>query len=181
MNRTQNKNMMKALKHISVLLIVACAPLSSCLLLAPSPLYSSDSLSYFDDEEEIITQNTVDIGWNNDVYSEVFQIPVDGGSIEFDCGYDQFYISKIFDSSLPCTFDSFSTQVFRPVNAWVYNGPFYTITCDTHMHTWKIEVKPLILTSEVRQIWVLMWPGFDEYNYVFQFEQGDSDMKYRNG
>ena len=173
---------MKMLKIISVLLIVACTPLSSCLLLAPSPLSSSDSLSYYyDDEEEIITPNTGNVSWSNDVYSEVFHVSVDGGSFEFECGYDQFYISKIFDSSLPCTFDSFSTQVFRPVNAWIYNGPFYTITCDTHAHTWKIEVAPMILTSEIRQIWVLMWPGFDQYNYVFQFEQSDSEViRYRN-
>ena len=172
---------MKTLKNISLILVATSTLLASCTtLLASSSLSSCDSDSFieeeFEDEEEvIISQHMVGYSCNNDLYSEVFQIPVDGGSYEFECEYVQFYISKIFDTSLPCTFEQFSTQVFKPVNAWIYNGPFYTITCDTRNHVWKIEVEPLISLSEIRQIWVLMWPGFDKHNYVFQFEQGDPD------
>ena len=166
---------MKTLKHISALLVLASTLLSSCSLLVSSPLYSTDSLSSYeeDEDEEIFYEYIGDVSLNNDLYSQVIFIPLDGGTYEFECGYDQFYISKIFDSSLPCNFDLFSTEVFRPVNAWVYNGPFYTITCDTRQHTWKIEVEPLISMSDIRQIWVMMWPGFNNSNFVFQFEQGD--------
>ena len=171
---------MKTLKNISLILVATSTLLASCTtLLASSSLSSCDSDSFieeeFEDEEEVIISQHMVGCCNNDLYSEVFQIPVDGGSYEFECEYVQFYISKIFDTSLPCTFEQFSTQVFKPVNAWVYNGPFYTITCDTRNHVWKIEVEPLISLSEIRQIWVLMWPGFDKHNYVFQFEQGDPD------
>lgn len=183
MNRTQDFNMMKTLKYISALLVLACTLLSSCSLLVASSIYpSADYLSYDneedDEEDEIYCEYIDDVSRSNDVYGEVIYIPVDGGSYEFKCRFDQFYISKIFDSSLPCNFDQFSTQVFRPVNAWVYNGPFYTITCDTRQHTWKIEVEPLISMSNIRQIWVMMWPGFNNQNFVFQFEQGDYDNWY---
>lgn len=173
---------MKTLKYISALLVLACSLLSSCSLLVASSIYPSDDYLSYDeeevDEEEYYCEYIDDVTLSNDVYSEVIFIPVDGGSYEFKCRFDQFYISKIFDSSLPCNFDQFSTQVFRPVNAWVYNGPFYTITCDTRQHTWKIEVEPLISMSNIRQIWVMMWPGFNNQNFVFQFEQGDYDNWY---
>jgi hypothetical protein len=174
--------MMKTPINISILTVVVITLLSSCSLLVSSPLPSSDYLTYYEEEEEeeedvLFCQTMVAFDWNNDdVYSEVFEIPVDGGYYEFECEYDQFYISKIFDSSLPCALDLISTQVFLPVNAWIYNGPFYTITCDTRRHTWRIEVEPFIPLSGMRQIWVLMWPGFDQYNYVFQFEQGYPDV-----
>ena len=103
---------------------------------------------------------------------------------EFDCANDQFYISKIFDSSMLMQ-DAYTNSLYSPstddyasVNDLSYDGSFYTITCDLKEHKWIIEVDPLLATPgefSYREVWVCMWDESDGYKFVFQFEQNDDD------
>ena len=107
---------------------------------------------------------------------------------EFDCANDQFYISKIFDSSMltpeaytNCSYSP-TTDDYIDVDDFSYYGPFYTITCDLDKQNWIIEVDPLNATpGEISYrevwvfVWVFMWDGSDNFNFVFQFEQNDDD------
>ena len=64
------------------------------------------------------------------------------------------------------------------VDDFSYYGPFYTITCDLDKQNWIIEVDPLNATPgeiSYREVWVFMWDGSDNFNFVFQFEQNDDD------
>ena len=64
------------------------------------------------------------------------------------------------------------------VNDLTYEGSFYTITCNKDKHNWIIEVDPLLAVPGefgTREIWVFMWDGSDDSNFVFHFEQSDDD------
>ena len=170
---------MKTHKYISALLVVASALLSSCSLLVSSPIGPSGPHHHF-------------AGYgprphrSGRVYNSLLQVPADGGIYEFDCANDEFYISRIFDSSMPepqryshadCRYSPTAND-YISVNDVTYSGPFYTITCNRDKHNWIIEIDPLIATSgelDYREIRVFMWDGSDNSNFVFQFEQSDSD------
>ena len=159
---------MKTHIYISALLVVASALLSSCSLLVSSPIHPSGPHPHF--------------GRSNKVYSETFEVPAEGGIYEFDCADDQFYILRIYDSSMLVSSErsncrhSPTLNNFMPVFDLTYSGSFYTITCNRDEHNWIINVDPLIATSaesDYREIRVLMWDGSDDSDFVFQFEQGD--------
>jgi hypothetical protein len=161
---------MKTHKHISALLVVASALLSSCTLLVSSPLESPRPRPYTN-----LTKN---------FYNGIIEVPVDGGLYEFDCTDDKFYISKIFDSSMPVlsknsdSRHSPETNNYIPVNDLTYTGSFYTITCNRKEHNWIIEIDPLISNPgelNDRDIWVYMWDGSGDYYFIFRFEQIDNN------
>ena len=172
MNRTQNTSIMSAVKHISALLVVASALLSSCslLVLSPTPYYADDETSYYEERPHRFGK----------VYNGLFQVPAEGGIYEFQCANDRFYISKIHDTSMSDRHQradrrySPSINDYKTVNDLTYDGPFYTITCNKEKHNWVIKVDPLTATSDdssERTVWVYMWDGSDNYNFVFRFEQ----------
>lgn len=160
---------MKSLKHISALLVVAGTLLSSCTLLESSPLHYPRPRPSF--APHGIHKN----------YNGFFQVPAKGGVYEFECANDQFYISKIYDTSLSREHSnsrySIAENGFIPVNDLTYDGAFYTITCNKDEHNWIIEVDPLPTSgdSNAREVWVLMWDESDESSLVFQFEQSSPD------
>ncbi len=162
---------MKTHIHISALLVVAITFLSSCSLLVSSPLPGYAS---YEERPQ----------WNKKICKKSFQVPVDGGVFEFECANDQFYISKIFDSSMPtppahtnCRYSP-TTDDYIDVDDLSYYGSFYTVTCNLDQHNWIIKVDPLIATTDeysYREIWVFMWDESDDYHFVFRFEQNDFD------
>lgn len=169
---------MKPLKYISVLLVMACTLLSSCSLLVSSPLPHSRPHHHFAGHGPSSYDGNPH--WNGKVYNKVFKVPVKGGVYEFKCANDQFYISRIFDSSMPLPDEqtdrhcSPSPDRYQIVDNLAYSGSFYDITCYKDKHTWVIQIDPLT-ESDMRDIWVLMWDESKESNYVFQFEQYDPD------
>lgn len=168
---------MKTHIYISALLVAAVTLLSSCSLLVASPIHSHRPHPHDASHEERPHRS-------NKVCKKLFQVPVEGGVYEFDCANDQFYISKIFDSSMltpeaytNCSYSP-TTDDYIDVDDFSYYGPFYTITCDLDKQNWIIEVDPLIATPgeiSYREVWVFMWDGSDNFNFVFQFEQNDDD------
>ena len=172
---------MKSHIHIFALLVVASTLLSSCVLLAPSPIHYSNPHPYFADQEP------GPYGGNHKVYNGVIEVPAEGGIYEFDCADDKFYISRIFDSSMPVP-DNYSNCRYSPkandyksVNDYSYSGSFYTITCNKDEHNWVIKVEPLMAASgeyNYRDIWVYMWDGSDGSHFIFQFEQSDDGEGY---
>lgn len=173
---------MKTHQYISVLLVVASTLLSSCSLLVSSPLHYQRPHPYFADYDS--NHHRAKPHWNNKVYNGYIEVPAEGGIYEFDCADDQFYISRIFDSSMPvpqkhsnCRYSPTSDD-FESVNDLTYSGPFYTITCNKDKHNWVIKVDPIMTTTgelNDREIWVFMWDGSDDSNFVFKFEQIDYD------
>ena len=172
---------MKTHKYISALLVVASALLSSCSLLVSSPIHSHRPHPHYDyyDEGKPIR--------NRKVCKKSFKVPIEGGVFEFDCANDQFYISKIFDTSMLMQeaytdgLYSPSTDDYTSVDDLSYDGPFYTITCDLDEHKWIMEVDPLMATPgeySYREVWVCMWDESDCYRFVFQFEQKDDDDSF---
>ena len=168
---------MKALKYISVLPVVACTMFASCSLLVSSPLppsrphrpYAPDKAPY-----------------ENRVYNGLFEVPAEGGVYKINCADDQFYISRIFDSSMPPPQShrhrhgrlSPSDEQIQSVNDLTYEGPFYTITCNKDEHNWIITVNPLTTTlgdPEERGVLVFMYDGSDDSDLVFLFEQSDTE------
>ncbi len=176
MNRTQNTNIMKTLSIISNFLVsvAACTLLSSCVLLASSPIHHPR-------HHRIPDPNTI-------VYNAVFHIPEKGGVYEFECADDQFYISKVLDTTMPlprphthsncCC--SHPMNHFKIIEDMTYHGSFYTITCNNDDHTWVIEFAPIKTASgesNQRDVWVQMWDGSDDSDFVFLFEQGDTTIE----
>lgn len=88
--RAQNTKIMKPLKLISFSMVVACTLLSSCILLEPSPLFSSSEHQY-DDYDEIVDVD------DNDEIDEILESKI---TIEFfyqdDSNYpeDQYYYEE---------------------------------------------------------------------------------------
>ena len=171
---------MKTLKYISALLVVASTLLPSCMLLDSSPIHS------YGPHFPFAASGSSHYGWGhhraNKVYKGSFEVPAEGGIYEIECGNDNFYISRIFDSSmtLPQNYSncrySPTADDFESVNDLTYSGPFYTITCNKDKHNWVIKVDPFIaLADEInyREVRVSMWDGSDNSNLVFQFEQND--------
>ena len=164
---------MKTHQHISALLILASALLSSCSLLVTSPIHSHGPRHHFADYGPRPHPNIK-------VYNELFQVPAEGGIYKFNCANDKFYISRIFDSSMPVTHNYSNCRYsptegdFESVNDVTYSGAFYTITCNKDEHNWIIEVDPLTELN-YREIRVFMWDGSDDSKLVFQFEQSDYD------
>lgn len=81
------------------------------------------------------------------------------------------------DAYTDCSYSP-TTDEFEDVNDLSYYGPFYTITCDLDKHNWIITVDPWTATPgelSYREVWVFMWDGSDNFNFVFQFEQNDDD------
>lgn len=164
-------------KHISALLVVAIDLLSSCSLLVSSPLPSPRPHPYYASYGGSPYRN-------NKVCKKSFHVPIEGGVYEFNCANDQFYISKIFDSSMimpqahsNCRYSP-TTDDYITVGDLSYNGPFYTITCNLDKHNWIIKVDPLMSTPDEcsdRDIWVFMWDESDDYHFVFLFEQYNND------
>ena len=117
---------MKTHIYISALLVAAVTLLSSCSLLVASPIHSHRPHPHYASHEERPHRS-------NKVCKKLFQVPIDGGVYEAN---DQFYISKIFDTSMlmpdaytDCSYSP-TTDEFEDVNDLSYYGPFYTITCD---------------------------------------------------
>ena len=170
---------MKTHKHILALLVVVSALLSSCELLVSSPIHSYGPHHHFAGHGSKLHRR-------GRVYNSQLQVPADGGIYEFDCANDEFYISRIFDSTMPvaqrysqlhCRFSP-TADDFELVNDVTYSGPFYTITCNKDEHNWIIQIDPLIATPgklDYREIRVYMWDGSDDSKLVFQFEQKDLD------
>ena len=168
---------MEAHKHISALLVVASALLSSCSLLVSSPLPPSGPRPH-SESGSFERKN---------VYSGVIEVPAEGGIYEFDCADDQFYISRIYDSTMPLPRKTSNcrhtptTNDLWPVYDLTYTGSFYTITCNRDEHNWIINIDPLIsIPGEFndRGILVYMWDGSDDYNFIFRFKQSDNDDSY---
>ena len=163
---------MKTFKTISLLLVLmaTCTVLSSCSLLVASPIHSSRPHHHFDNDVPIGNP----MGYNQ-AYHGYFRIPAKGGVYEFECKTDQFYISKILDSSMPmpkshihsnCRCATGSYEHFMTVDDSIYYGSFYTITCNNDEHNWTIKIDPFTTTSSDirrRDVWVIMWR---EGNYV---------------
>lgn len=177
MNRTQNTSIMKTHIYIFALLVAAITLLSSCSLLVASPIHSHGPHPHYAPHEEKPL-------WSKKICKKSFQVPIDGGIYEFECANDEFYISRIFDSSMlmPETHTNYryspTTDDYLSVDDLSYYGPFYTITCDLDKHNWIIKVDPLTATPgefSYRDIWVFMWDGSDDYHFVFQFEQYEND------
>ncbi len=176
---------MKYHQHILALLAVASTLLSSCTLLVSSPIPHSGHHHHYDDDGGSSYRARP-----RRVYSRVFQVPAEGGIYEFDCATDQFYISKIYDTSMPtlepmprynthtnCRISP-STDDYESVNDLTYNGSFYTITCDMDKQNWVITVDPFVAFPDepsIRDIWVLMHDESDDSGFVFQFEQIDDE------
>lgn len=165
---------METHKYISALLVVASALLSSCSLLVSSPLSAPRPRPHTELR-------------NNNVYSGIINVPTEGGIYEFDCADDQFYISRIYDSTMPLPRKSSdcrhspTTNDLWPVYDLTYTGSFYTITCNRDEHNWIIKIDPLIsIPGQIndRDILVYMWDGADDYNFIFRFEQNDNDDSY---
>ena len=164
---------MKTHIHISALLVVASALLSSCTLLEPSPLphYNAHVPGFYGGIPHSSYR----------VYNGFIQVPAEGGIYQFDCADDQFYISRIFDSSMPvpqrhsnCRYSPDSDD-YESVNDLEYSGSFYTITCNKNKHNWVIKVDPLSSGEDYRKICVYMWDGSDDSDFIFRFEQGGYD------
>lgn len=167
---------MKTLKTISIILVLvaACTHLTSCTLLASSPIHSSRLHLHFDDYVA-----DEDPWESNQAYHGFFRIPARGGVYEFECSTDQFFISRILDSSMPlskphsqsnCRCSSNSYHHFMSVDASTYSGSFYTITCNYDEHNWTIKVDPLSTTSSElgrRDVWVIMWREGDDVDNEF--------------
>ena len=163
---------MKTHKHISALLVVAITLLSSCSLLVSSPLPSSKPHPHENHHR------------NSKGYNELFEVSVEGGIFEFNCADDQFYISRVVDSSMPpphkhsnskCRCGQ-TTREYKIVNVLTYSGSFYTITCNRDEHNWVIKIDPLTATYgefNEREVWVYMRDESDNSSLVFKFEQGD--------
>ena len=165
--------------NIAALLVVASALLSSCELLVSSPIHSHGPQHHFAAHESSYYRRPHLV---NKVYNGCFEIPAEGGIYEFDCANDQFYIARIFDTSMLYEpFDrrySPKTDDYIDVDDFSYSGSFYTITCNKDKHNWVIKVDPIMASPDefsYREIWVLMWDGSDNSNIVFQFEQADSE------
>ena len=182
MNWAQNRDIMKSLHHISALLVVASTLLSSCSLLVSSPIHYPGPHHHHDSYESDSYGRHPHR--NKKVYSGSFQVAPEGGIYEFECANDEFYISRIFDTSMPMPdlyTDSRYSQTssdYIYVNDLTYEGSFYTITCNKDKHNWIIEVDPLLAVPGefgTREIWVFMWDGSDDSNFVFHFEQSDDD------
>ena len=171
---------MRTRLNIAALLVVASALLSSCELLVSSPIH------YPSNHHHSAYYGSGYYGGrplrNNKVYKGLFEVPADGGTFEFDCADDQFYISRVFDSSM---LYERSTSHYSPtlddyidVDDWTYSGTFYTITCNNDEHKWVIDVDPIMATSDElndREIWVFMWDGSDGSHFIFRFEQCDDE------
>lgn len=173
---------MKTIKYISALLVVSSTLLSSCSLLVSSPLPSSRPRPH--PHPHPVAHGGSSYGGsrkNSKVYNDLFRVSVEGGTYEFDCANDQFYIAKIYDSSilLPdmyTNYDSYTPTAsdFIPVNDLTFDGSFYTITCNRDKNNWVITIDPLkAMPGELneREVWVHMWDESDNYNFVFKFEQ----------
>ena len=174
---------MKTHQHISALLVVASALLSSCELLVPSPLHYPRPHPYFADHESSSFEGSP---YRHKVYNGLFEVPAEGGIYKFNCADDRFFISRVFDSSMPLPHNHSNsncrcgqtTSNYISVNDLTYSGSFYTITCNKDEHNWVIKVDPLTATSgefNDREVWVFMWDGSDNSNFVFKFEQADED------
>ena len=173
---------MKTHIKIAALLVAASALLSSCELLVSSPIH------YPSNHHHSAYYGSGYYGGrplrNNKVYKGLFEVPADGGTFEFDCADDQFYISRIYDSTMPlprktsnCR-HSPTTNDLWPVYDLTYTGSFYTITCNRDEHNWIIKIDPLIsIPGQIndRDILVYMWDGADDYNFIFRFEQSDNE------
>ena len=156
---------MRYIKYISALLVMASTLLASCTLLASSPIHNPRPHHHHGDESSSYGGRPL---WNSKFYHGVFRVPAEGGVYEFKCANDKFFISKVYDSSMPWP------HKLKPVNDLTYDGPFYTITCNTDQHNWLITVDPLTTISsesDMREVWVSMWDDSDDYNFVFKFEQ----------
>ena len=114
-------------------------------------------------------------GQKKEVFINPFYISTDGGSYEFEYVNETFYISSVYDSSMPTVNSPFSTRLFKSVKSLSCNGPYYRISCNMGTHTWKIEVDPMPISCEhdTRSIYVLMWTPSHNYNLVFHFEQSN--------
>lgn len=173
---------MKTNIYISALLVVASTLLSSCELLVSSPIHHSRRLHHSVDYESGYYGGCSHR--DAKVYKEKFEVSAEGGTFEFSCTDDNFYISRVFDSSM--LYEPFSghyspaTDDFIDVGDFTYSGSFYTITCNNDKHKWAITVDPIIATSgdlEYREIWMYMWDGSDDSHFLFRFEQMD-DFSY---
>ena len=162
---------------------MASTLLSSCVLLAPSPIHYSSPHPYYADQEPS------PYGGSHKVYNGFIEVPAEGGIYEFECADDHFYISRIFDSSMPvpgeysnCRYSP-TTDDYISVNDYSYSGSFYTITCNKDEHNWVIKVDPFMAMQDeynYRDIWVFMWDGSDNSHLIFQFEQIDDDNSYEH-
>ena len=202
---------MKTLNIISAIMVLAGAFLSSCTLLESSPLHPSGpprhsgppvhslaeripakidafvpleivNIIIEDAYEAEINSYYPSTVFKDEIYSEIFPVPVEGGSYEFELNNDYFLIAKVFDSNMPRPRSSLTTRSFRPVNADNYNGSFYNITCNQDDYTWKIEVAPMHITDKhmSRTIYVEISPILDDYKFVFQFTQSNYGFAERN-
>ena len=173
---------MKTYKIISAFLVVASAFLPSCMLLESSPIHSHWPHPSF------AASMPGPHGRISKIYNKSFEVPAEGGIYEFDCADDQFYIARVFDSSMPLSQRrsdgrySPAESDFITVNDLTYTGQFYTITCNKDKHNWVIEVEPLMAAVDeeyYREILVFMWDGSDNSRFVFRFEQiDDYDDEY---
>ena len=147
--------------------------LSSCSLLVSSPIHYSRPSNHGRHPHR-----------NHKVYNGSYEVPAEGCTFEFDCANDDFYILRIFDSSLPVT-QGLSNSRFFPsyndcisVNDLTYAGPFYTITCNQDEQNWNITVDPITTTPGMldnREVWVFMRDRSDDSYFVIKFEQNDPD------
>ena len=167
---------MKTHKIILALLVVASAFLPSCMLLDSSPLHSPRPRPF------LAPHKPRPYRPDYSSYNKSFEVPVEGGIYEIDCANDQFYISKVFDSSMsePLRLSdghySPAERDFITVNDLTYTGQFYTITCNVDKHNCVIEIEPLSAApdeSDYRELRVFMWDGSDDSHFVFRFEQID--------
>ena len=176
---------MKTLKYIAASFLMASTLLSSCTLLCSSPIPHSSSHNHY------YGPWSSHYGGSMKIYNGLFQVPAEGGVYKFNCADDQFYISRVFDSSMPIPephrhhgFHSgcsccLSAINYRTVEDLDYDGTFYTITCNQDEHNWIITVDPLSTTageSDMREIWVSMWDDSDDSYIVFLFEQSDGPL-----
>ena len=167
---------MKTLKHISALLVVASTFLSSCSLLVSSPIHSPGPHHFL--AGPVPSPYRGNPQRVKKVYNGIIQVSAGGGIYQFECADDQFYISRIFDSSMP-VLHNYSNCRYSPksddyisVDDLTYSGSFYTITCNKDEHNWVINIDPLT-ESDFREIRVFMWDGSDDSNFIFRFEQSD--------
>ena len=185
MNWPQNTIIMKTLHTISLFLVLvaACTVLSSCSLLVASPIHHSRPHHHFDNH--VAATNPMEY---EKTYNAYFRIPAKGGVFEFECSTDQFFISKVLDSSMPmpiqhthtnCHCASGSYEHFMTVNVSTYCGSFYTINCNNDEQNWTIQIDPFTTTSSEikrRDVWVIMLKEGDDYDtelYSLHFIQSN--------
>ena len=116
-----------------------------------------------------------DTFWENEVFINPLYIPAEGGSCEFEYVNETFYISSVYDSSMPLVNAPFTTHLFKSVKSLSYIGPYYSISCNMGKHTWKIEVDPMPISDEpeTRCIYVLICTSSHNFDFVFHFEQSN--------